>query len=307
MSATSPERWRAATTARRSWLLGVALFGCHRVPPATSLAVPALELAPDEVVATVDGRPISRSAVATQAQLAGLSPRQALEELVTAELLYGEAQRRELRLGKDDSEQVRAALVRRLLATGFEREVTPDGIPTKILQKGYASNTTVFFHSEYADVWHILVSVAAKAPATERQAARDRASQILAKARGVKDLAAFQALATSEGPGLRLEHIITARDGWTLKEFSYAAHDIAKPGQVSEVVETAYGFHVIYLVRRIPAEHQTLEQATPRLKPLIFPTWQRQRFLEWTAELSAKHHLEVHAERLRPSVESLHP
>ncbi len=292
---------------RPPWLLSIALFGCHPAPMTPSLTVLTPEIAQDEIVAVVDGRPISVSGVATQAQLAGISARQALDELVAAEVLYGEAQRRGMEIDKDGTEAVHAELVRRLLATGFEREVTPDGIPAKILQKGYASNTTVFFHSEYADVWHILLAVAAKAPEAERQAARARATEILAKARGAKDLAAFQALATSEGPGLRLEHIITARDGWTLKEFSYAAHDIEKPGQVSDVVETSYGFHVIYLVRRIPAEHQTLAEATPRLKPLIFPTWQRQRFLEWTAALSAKHHLEIHAERLRPSAENPHP
>lgn|GEM_PF-3686693 len=284
----------------RLWMLSMALLGCHRAGPAPSL-LPVADIAPEEVVATVDGQPISAAAIAAEARRRNISPQRALDELVTGELLAAEAGTRHYTLDASDLQQIRSELVRRFLATTFEREVTPETIPSKILHKGYASNTTMFLHSEYADVWHILVPVAVKATPAERQAAHERAVQIQKQARTVPDLAAFQALSQ----GQRLEHIITARDGWTLKEFSYAAHDIKKPGEVSDVVETSYGYHVIYLVRRIPAEHQTLEQATPRLKPLIFPTWQRQRFLEWTAELSAKHHIELHGERLRPAAESV--
>ncbi len=277
------------------------LLGCG--PHAETGLLPEAEAVAAETVATVNGRPISMNDIATQARLSGAPPAQALDDLIAAELLATEAARRGIRPDTTpaEQEQLRAEMVRRFLATVFEREVTPETIPKRILQKGYASNTTVFYHSEYADVWHILVPVGKQATPVERKAAAVRAQAIEADARAKvpMTLPVFKAISETHGPDLRLEHIVTARDGWTLKEFSYAAHDIPKPGDVSAVVETSYGYHVIFLVRRIPAEHTSLAEATPRLKPLIFPTWQRQRFAEWTAELAAKLHVEGHAERLK--------
>src|SRR5207237_748916 len=112
----------------RIWLLAAVFLGaCHAAAPEPKgrFPTPLVAQAPDEdaVVATVDGRPIRASQVAEQARAAGQSAREALQALVDAEVLAGEAARRGLDGDPDVQEAAEAAAVRRLLHTGFESEV----------------------------------------------------------------------------------------------------------------------------------------------------------------------------------------
>jgi peptidyl-prolyl cis-trans isomerase C len=93
--------------------------------------------------------------------------------------------------------------------------------------------------------------------------------------------------------------VITARDGWILTSYSYPAFELKQPGATSGVVETDYGYHVIYLNRRIPARHVSLAEAAPQLRAGVFPKYQPQAFLRFCAEATTRHEVVVRPERLR--------
>jgi hypothetical protein len=290
-------------------LVLVALAGCGGKPAAPETkwepSLVAESAATDEVVATVDGRPIHASDVATQAREKGTTTRVALDDLVTAELLAGEAARRHLDRDPEAREAARRDAVLRLLQRGFEAEATPAAIPEKIVRRTYFANINMFDHSEYADVWHILAPVPEKPKPEDKARARAIAEDLAKRARGVKSAEAFKQLAgettlpAGQAP-LKVERIVTARDGWVLKEFSYAAFDqLKKPGDTSTVVETSYGFHVMYLNQYIPPLHRSIADASAELRAGIFRNWQKGEFVHWVDELKKQHAVAMYPEHLK--------
>jgi len=69
---------------------------CSHGASSDSAAAPLVAQSTDDVVATVDGRPIYAGAVAAEARARGVDRKTALADLVDAEVLAGEAARRGL-------------------------------------------------------------------------------------------------------------------------------------------------------------------------------------------------------------------
>ncbi len=282
------------------------MAGCHRATSESSgrFLVPLVaEAAPDDaVVATVDGRPIHASDVALQARARGSDARQALSDLIDAEVLAGEAARRGLDRDHDAEESAESSAVRRLLEKTFESEVTAATVPEAVLKHVYEKNRSTLDHDTQADLWHILIPVDKTMTAEQKNAARAAAEELARRARGVASVEKFQALAeTVKAPRpAHSEHVVTERDGWTLKEFSYPAFDqLHKPGDTSDVVETSYGFHVMYLVGFRPPRHTTFAEAEPELRKGIFPEFQKPEFIHWSDRLAGSHQVDVHADLLK--------
>jgi peptidyl-prolyl cis-trans isomerase C len=294
---------------RRALVGGVlALIGCGRGqgPRADGWQVPLSAPGPadpdaDPVVATVDGRPIRASDVALQARAKGEPAKAALAELIDGELLAGEAARRGLDRDRDALEAARAEGVRQLVARTFEKEVTPESIPMNGVRHFYDDNQSSLNHDEKVDVWHIIVPTATAFTDADKQAARAAAEELARRARGIGSADAFVALApTVTAPiAARAEHVQTALHGWTVREFATAAFALEKPGDVSPVVETKYGFHVIYLIGRIAPLHLSLADAEPKIRATLFPDYQRREFLHYADRVAGSHALDLHPERLR--------
>jgi peptidyl-prolyl cis-trans isomerase C len=272
--------------------------GCTAHPTGGAVAVPEVGTAApeDAVVATIDGRPVRASEIAVQAAAAGTSARQALDALIDADLLAHEARRRGLDADPDAQQVAKQELVRRWLSTVYEREYTSANVPDKVVRDAYRASLNIYDHSEYVDVWHILIPTRG-IPPEARPAARESAASIAEKARHVADEESFKALAP---PGSRVEQIVTARDGWTEKSFSNAAHDLKKPGDTSGVIETTWGYHVIYLRRRIPERHVPFEAAAPEIRAGLEAKYRRASFVPRVAELATSHQIAIHPERIVP-------
>jgi peptidyl-prolyl cis-trans isomerase SurA len=100
------------------------------------------------------------------------------------------------------------------------------------------------------------VVIAPRASAAAREAAQERAAEILERARGGEDFAQL-ARRFSEDPGTRERG---GDLGWfrrrqMVPEFDRAVFAM-RPGEISPVVETSFGFHVIKLERVRGAERQ---------------------------------------------------
>jgi peptidyl-prolyl cis-trans isomerase C len=278
---------------------------CHQTATdkAGRFVVPLVAAGGDEdaVVATVDGRPIRASAVAQQALASSHDARHALNDLIDAEVLAGEAARRGIDRDHDAEEAAEAVAVRRLLQNDFEKEVTAAKIPDAVIHRVYEKNKPALVHDVMIDVWHILVPVD-KLTADEKIQARAAAEDLSRRARAAKDVEAFKALAaTVQAPrAAHYEHVITERDGWTVKEFSHPAFEfLKKPGDVSPVVETSYGFHVMYLVGYRPSINIGYAEAEPELRKNFFPEFQKPEFLHYCERLAGSHRVELHPEHLK--------
>jgi hypothetical protein len=283
--------------ARFATLALVVAGGCSHETSNGGAAAPLVAQSTDVVVATVDGRPIYAGAVAAQAHARGIDRKSALADLVDAEVLAGEAARRGLDQDLHVRDETKGALVRRYLKLGFEEQVTAADVPDPLVRREYQRRLAYLNHETYADVWHILVSVPKGASADDKAKARARARQLATRAKGMS-LAEFQKLGHDEG--LITEEVVTARNGWVERPFSEAAFaQLGKPGDTSTSdVETSYGYHVLYLVKWVPAVHTSLSEAAPKIREGVFPEFQKHAFEKFVDDAMGRYHVELHPEHL---------
>jgi peptidyl-prolyl cis-trans isomerase D len=183
------------------------------------------------------------------------------------------------------------------LKLGFEEQVTAADVPDPLVRREYQRRLAYLNHETYADVWHILVSVPKGASADDKAKARARARQLATRAKGMS-LAEFQKLGHDEG--LITEEVVTARNGWVERPFSEAAFaQLGKPGDTSTSdVETSYGYHVLYLVKWVPAVHTSLSEAAPKIREGVFPEFQKHAFEKFVDDAMGRYHVELHPEHL---------
>lgn len=131
---------------------------------------------------------------------------------------------------------------------------------------------------------HILIAVPKGAPAAEKDKARARAQELLQEARKSPDRFAELARKNSQDPG-------SAPNGGDLdfftrnamtKPFEDAAFALKK-GDISDVVETEFGFHIIRLT---DVKGRTFEQMRPELEERLRKEQAQRKFAETADEFS---------------------
>ncbi len=131
-------------------------------------------------------------------------------------------------------------------------------------RKWYDEHPSAFERPEQVHARHILIKVAPDADEASKKAALEKAAQARARALKGEDFAAL-AKELSEGP--------SAKNGGDLgffgrkqmvKPFADAAFAL-EPGQISEVVETRFGYHVIKVEEKRPASKQSFDEVKDRL------------------------------------------
>jgi peptidyl-prolyl cis-trans isomerase D len=139
------------------------------------------------------------------------------------------------------------------------------------LQMVYNQNQQAFTTPERVKVRHILVMTQGK-PAAEEAKLKTKADGLLQQVRGGGDFAKL-AKENSEDPGSKDTggEYWVQQNGQMAKEFEDAAFRL-KPGQ-SDLVKTAYGYHVFQVVERQAAGLRTFAD----VKPEIATQWKKQR------------------------------
>src|SRR5688572_8304130 len=138
-------------------------------------------------------------------------------------------------------------------------------VPPADVQRYYNSNIGQYQTAEQVRASHILLNTAGK----DEAAVRKQAESLLAQARAGADFAEL-AKKFSEDEGSK----VTGGDlnyfgrGRMVPEFEAAAFTIA-PGQISVLVKTQYGFHIIKVVDKRAAVTQTMEVVRPQIQQLL--------------------------------------
>jgi len=157
------------------------------------------------------------------------------------------------------------------------------------LRKYYAENETRFTAAEERQVSHILVKVDKDGSKADRDKARVKAEGLLAEARknpaGFADLARKNSDdADSAAKGGQLEFF--GRGSFLdLKTFEDAAFQL-KPQQVSDIVATDFGFHVIKLDTIRGGEKKSFAAVRPELENEIRTQQAQKRFTDAAVEFS---------------------
>ena len=116
----------------------------------------------------------------------------------------------------------------------------------------YAGNPDKFIRPEAIGARHILLKVNPQADAAERALARRQIGEILAQARKGTDFAALAGKHSQDATAASGGNLGYFPRGRMVKPFEDAAFAL-KPGEISDVVETPFGYHIIKVDSREPS------------------------------------------------------
>lgn len=141
---------------------------------------------------------------------------------------------------------------------------------------------------------HILVRAEANAPEAEKQKAREKAEGLLARAKKGEDFAALAA-EHSEDPGSKVRggELPWFSRGQMVPPFEQAAFALKKPNELSPVVETPFGYHVIQLLERKEPQPIPFEQVQERIAAGLRQEKQQEMISQHVVALREKAKVEV--------------
>lgn len=173
------------------------------------------------------------------------------------------------------------------------------------VKKYFDEHQSEFGTQEQRQAAHILITVAAQASDAEKRAAQAKAEQILQQVK--KSPANFAALAKqySQDPGSAANggDLGMFGRGTMVKPFEEAVFKL-KVGEISELVQSDFGFHIIKLVGVKSAKTQALAE----VKALITQRLKAQKASDKFAELAEKFSNTVYeqSDSLKPAAELVH-
>lgn len=198
---------------------------------------------------------------------------QFLERVVRRELLMQEAEKRKLGDQAEVAEQV-ANLRRELMIRALVQEEIAGKVKVedKDVQEYYTAHPDEF-SGDTVRLRHILVQTEGEAKEVQARLAKNESFEELAKK--------FSRDTNSAPKGGDLGYLGREQ---MLPDFARAAFAL-KPNEVSDVVKTPFGFHLVKLVDRKKGEVLTFEQVKGQLQRRLTDERQGQRFQAWIKEL----------------------
>ncbi|MGE5361321.1 MAG: peptidylprolyl isomerase [Bacteroidales bacterium] len=189
---------------------------------------------------------------------------------------------------KDDQRQ--QMLVSKVIDTQVAPKVS---VSDKDVQDYYEKNPDKFKEPENFRVEHILIAIPPNADAAAKAKAKADATAVLKQVKGGAD---FQKLAKekSQDPGSAQNGgEVRFAKGQMVPPFEQAAVKL-KPGEVSPVVETQFGFHIIKMIEHRPARVVALEEAKAQLTEFLKEQQGNQKAEAYVAALKAKSKIEIY-------------
>jgi peptidyl-prolyl cis-trans isomerase C len=157
----------------------------------------------------------------------------------------------------------------------------------------YKQNRPQFEQGESVHASHILIMAPQTADAAKKQEAKAKAEQVLKDVKGGGDFAKL-AKEQSQDPG-------SAQNGGDLGFFPKGQTDPAfeaaafqlKPGAVSDVIETQFGFHVIKLHEHRDARTAPLAEVSGQIKEFLIGQQRDAKISEFVDQAKTKRKVEI--------------
>jgi peptidyl-prolyl cis-trans isomerase D len=168
----------------------------------------------------------------------------------------------------------------------------------------YNKGKARFSTPEKRNASHILITVAKDAPAAADAAAKAKAEAILAELRKNPNDFAKVAKAQSQDPGSAElgGDLGTIEKGVFAKPVEDAIYGL-KEGEISNLVKSEFGYHIVKVTKVVPAAQQTLEEA----KPQIVAELKKQKMSAKYTELADtfSNTIEDQSDSLKPAADKL--
>ena len=191
-------------------------------------------------------------------------------------------------------EQARDAIaVQKYVQTKLAPQAT---VPDQAVQAFYEKNKGQMNVPERLHLRHILVMVDPKATPADREKAKQKAEGLLKRVQGGEDFAKV-ATEASEDPSSKSrggDIGLVAHGQAGPPTFEAAAFALKKPNELSPIVETSFGYHIIQLVERKEPSTVPYEQVKGRITEMLKQQQVQKLFQVRADQLRAKGKVETY-------------
>jgi parvulin-like peptidyl-prolyl isomerase len=172
------------------------------------------------------------------------------------------------------------------------------------VKKFYDDNPGRFEKPEQVHIAHILLATRSPSglelPEAERKAKQEKIEDILKKARAGDDFASLAKLYSEDPNSKDKGGDYTFPRGQFVPEFEAAAFALG-PGQISGVVTTPFGFHVIKMIEKIPSTRVPLAEVTKDVKQMLEDREVMKRMPDYFNKLKKEYNVEIVADSASPA------
>ena len=156
----------------------------------------------------------------------------------------------------------------------------------------YEKNPDKFQQPEAVRASHVLITVPEGAAPAARAAARTKAENVLKQARAGADFAKLAQTYSDDASKGRGGDLGFFPKGQMVPAFEAAAFALA-PNQVSDIVESPFGYHVIKVIEKRPAQSVPFSEAAPRIEQYLRQEQQQAKTKAFVDQLRAKGNVQV--------------
>ena len=174
-----------------------------------------------------------------------------------------------------------------------ENEVSTQATPSDTECRAfYEKNPDKFKQDEAVRASHILFRVDENADAATKKKAMDQALAVLKEARAGADFAELAKKHSADGSAQQGGDLNFFTKGQMVPPFDQAAFAL-KPGQISDIVTTQFGYHIIKVTDRKPATTVPFEQVSGRIKDFLAEQQKQRKADDFIQSLKQKSKIEV--------------
>lgn len=173
-----------------------------------------------------------------------------------------------------------------------EQGISEPEIPEEDLRRFYEQGKEDFRKDEYIRVSHILIMADEKSSEEEKDAARQKAGKIRGEILNGKDFAAMAREFSQDGRAANGGNLDYITRGYMPPEFDAVAFSL-KEDEVSEVVQTKFGFHIIKLFDRKPAGISSYEEVRDFIRKYLQMELSKKKLASHIEELRKKASIEI--------------
>lgn len=140
----------------------------------------------------------------------------------------------------------------------------PDADYAAMAREYWAKHGDQYMTEPSLDVTHLLVSTKERSD----EEARARAEELLAQVRDNPDQFDELVMAHSEDPSVSSNRgqFKNVKRGMMVRPFEQAAFALQEPGEISDLIKSPYGYHIVRLDQRHDAQPVTFEEARPQVE-----------------------------------------
>jgi len=156
----------------------------------------------------------------------------------------------------------------------------------------YDKNPDKFKQDESVRASHILFRVDENADAATKKKVMEQAQAVLKEARGGADFAELAKKHSADGSAQQGGDLNYFTHGQMVPPFDQAAFAL-KPGEISDIVTTQFGYHIIKVTDRKPATAVPFDQVSGRIKDFLAEQQKQQKAEAFIQSLKQKAKIEV--------------